>query len=243
MSYTYNSYVTQLANLMAVSPTDTSFVTWLPGCIDYAEQRIYRELDLLATLISDSSGQLTTGTRLLTLPTTTGVFIDIENVAVLSPAGSTTTNGTRTPLVPVSLAVIDLLWPTNNVNTGTPTMFAMRGTDSTTNSPVIVVGPPPDGAYYVEIRGTQRPAPLSLTNQTTVLTTYIPDVFMAASMVYASGFMRNFGAQADDPRMSQSWESQYQTLVKSAEVEVFRSKFQSQSWSSQKPTPANPPRN
>jgi hypothetical protein len=243
MSYTYTSYVTQLANLMAVSPTDTSFVTWLPGCIDYAEQRIYRELDLLATLISDSSGQLTSGQRLLTLPTATGVFIDVETVAVLSPDGSTTTTGTRNPLVPVSISVIDLLWPANGANTGTPTMFAMRGTDSTTNSPIIIVGPPPDGNYYVEVRGTQRPAPLSVSNPTTVLTTYIPDVFMAASMVYASGFMRNFGAQSDDPRMSQSWESQYQTLIKSAEVEVFRSKFQSQSWSSQKPTPANPARN
>jgi hypothetical protein len=237
MSYTYNSYVTQLANMMAVSPTDTSFVTWLPGCIDYAEQRIYRELDLLATLISDSSGQLTSGQRIFTLPTATGTFIDVENVAVLSPAGQTTTTGVRNPLIPVSLAVIDLLWPANSANTGQPVMFAMQ------NNAQIIVGPPPDGNYYVEVRGTQRPAPLSVTNQTTILTTYIPDVFMAASMVYASGFMRNFGAQADDPRMSQSWESQYQTLKQSAEIEVFRSKFQSQSWSSQKPTPANPVRN
>lgn len=235
MSYTYTSYVTQLANMMAVSPTDTSFTTWLPGCIDYAEQRIYRELDLLATLITDTSAQTTSGQRTFALPTTYGTFIDVENVSIITPAASA--SGTLNPLTPVSLAVIDLLWPSASQNTSMPTLFAMK------DNATLVLGPSPDAAYYVQVRGTQRPAALSASNPTTILTTYIPDVFMAASMVYASGFMRNFGAQADDPRMSQSWESQYQTLMKSAEVEVFRSKFQSQSWSSQKPTPANPARN
>lgn len=237
MALTYTSYVSQLANMMATSETDPSFVTWLPGCIDYAEQRIYRELDLLATLISDATGQLTSGQREFTLPTGTGTFIDVENVAVISPAGTAATTGTRNPLMPVSLAVIDLLWPANSANTGLPNVFAMK------NNATLIVGPVPDGNYYMQIRGTQRPAALSVANPTTILTSYIPDVFMAASMVYASGFMRNFGAQADDPRMSQSWETQYQTLKQSAEIEVFRSKFQSQSWSSQKPTPANPVRN
>lgn len=234
MSYTYTSYVDQLSNLMAVSATDPSFVTWLPGCIDYAEQRIYRELDLLATLVTNATGQLAQNTRDFTLP---GTFITVENISVITPAGETADTGTRVPLFPVSLSVIDLLWPNQTSATGTPQQFAMK------NNTTIVMGPSPDNSYYVEIRGTQRPDPLSLSNPTTILTTYIPDVFMAASMVYASGFMRNFGAQSDNPQMSQSWENQYQMLKQSAEVEQFRAKFQSQSWSSQKPTPANPPRN
>lgn len=234
MSYTYTSYVDQLSNLMAVSSTDPSFVTWLPGCIDYAEQRIYRELDLLATLVTNATGQLTQNTRDFTLP---GTFITVENISVITPAGETADTGTRVPLFPVSLSVIDLLWPSQTSATGTPQQFAMK------NNTTIVMGPSPDNSYYVEVRGTQRPDPLSVSNPTTILTTYIPDVFMAASMVYASGFMRNFGAQSDNPQMSQSWENQYQMLKQSAEVEQFRAKFQSQSWSSQKPTPANPPRN
>jgi hypothetical protein len=58
---------------------------------------------------------------------------------------------------------------------------------------------------------------------------------MAASMVFASGYMRNFGSQADDPRMSQSWESQYQLLKASAQTEQARQRFESWGWSSGNP--------
>jgi hypothetical protein len=235
MSYTYTEYVAQLANLMVVDSSNAQFITFLPGCIDYSEQRIYRELDLLNTLIT-SSGTCSATTRELTLPTSSGTYITVENVNVITPSGTAAASGTRNPVFPVSLAVLDLLWPSSTTAAGLPQMFAMK------NSTVIILGPSPDSAYVVEIRGIQRPTALSVGNATTFLTTYVPDLFMAASMVYASGYMRNFGSQGDDPKMSQSWESQYQTLFKSAQVEQFRAKFQSQSWSSQSPTPANPPR-
>jgi hypothetical protein len=235
MSYNYTEYVAQLANLMVVNSNDAEFTIFLPGCIDYAEQRIYRELDLLNTLIT-SSGTCSSNNRELALPTGSGTYITVENVNIITPAGQSASAGTRNPLFPASLAVLDLLWPSSTTGAGVPQMFAMK--DSTT----IILGPAPDAAYTAEIRGIQRPASLSSTNTTTLLTSYVPDLFMAASMVYASGYMRNFGSQADDPKMSQSWESQYQTLFKSAQVEQFRAKFQSQSWSSQAPTPANPPR-
>ena len=230
----YTEYVNQLSNLMAVSQTNPEFVIFLPGCIDYAEQRIYRELDLLATLTTVGTTLTTTNSREFTLPAN---FIAVENINVITPQSTQASVGERQPLIPVSLSVVDLLWPSDAANTGVPQQFAMK------NNTTIILGPSPDATYYVEVRGITRPQTLSVSNPTTILTTYIPDVFMAASMVYASGFMRNFGAQADNPQMSQSWENQYQMLKQSAEVEQFRAKFQSQSWSSQKPTPANPPRN
>ncbi len=138
--------------------------------------------------------------------------------------------------MPVSMSVLDLLWPASNANAGTPQMFAMKSSD------VIVLGPTPSGAFLIEVRGVKRPAPMTALNPTTFLTEYVPDLLIAASMVFASGFMRNFGGQADDPKMSQSWENQYQLLKASAELEQMRAKFQSQSWYSQKPTPANPNR-
>ena len=76
---------------------------------------------------------------------------------------------------------------------------------------------------------------LPISNTTTILTTYVPDLFMAASMVFASGYMRNFGSQADDPRMSQSWENQYQLLKASAQTELARQRFESWGWSSGSP--------
>ena len=96
----------------------------------------------------------------------------------------------------------------------------------------IVFGPSPNASYYVEVIGTIRPEALSVTNTTTAITTYIPDVFMAASMVFASGYMRNFGSQADDPKMAQSWEAQYQTLKASTSAEQARQRFESWGWSS-----------
>ena len=62
-------------------------------------------------------------------------------------------------------------------------------------------------------------------------------------MVFVSGYMRDFGSQADNQQMSVSWEQQYQTLFKSASVEQARAKFESEAWTSQQPSPiATPPR-
>jgi hypothetical protein len=102
---------------------------------------------------------------------------------------------------------------------------------------LILLGPVPDGAYYAETIGIQRPASLSVTNSSTILTQYIPDVFMAASLVFGFGYMRDFGGQSDNPQGGQSWEAQYQLLIKSATVEQFRAKHEAQGWTSQSPSP------
>lgn len=211
----------RLSDALALDKSDYNFVVEIPAIIDYAEQRIYRELDLLSTLITDSTGTTTASQRDFNLP---GTFITVQNVNIITPASTSVDLGTRNPLMPVSIAVMDLLWPSNVSATGVPTLFAMR------DNATLILGPTPDDTYYVQVRGTQRPTPLSPSNSSTILTTYIPDVFLAAAAVYATKY--------DDKA-----EAQYQLLKQSAEVEQFRAKFQSQSWSSQKPTPANPPRN
>jgi hypothetical protein len=94
------------------------------------------------------------------------------------------------------------------------------------------VGPCPDQAYNVEVYGTYRPATLSATNPNTPLTVLLPDLFLAASMIFMSGYQKNFGAQADDPKMAASWESQYEKLMMGATSEEFRKKFQSSTWTS-----------
>ena len=229
MSYTYATYTTALANLMVVSTSDPNFVAIEPSIIDYAEQRIYRELDLPYTNTTDSSATTTAGQRTFDLPTTLGTFIVVDYLNIITPYTATTTTGTRVPLIPASRDFIDISYPANTSATGTPVYFGM-----VSNSQV-VFGPVPDQAYPVEVIGTIRPAPLSSTNTTTILTTYVPDLFMAASMVFASGYMRNFGSQADDPRMSQSWENQYQLLKASAQTELARQRFESWGWSSGSP--------
>lgn len=237
MSYTYTTYSAALATLMSTATTQPDFVAILPSIIDYAEQRIYRELDLFATNVTDTSATLAANTRSLTLPTSIGTFIVIGNINVLTPAGSTPTTGTRNPVQPSSRDVVDLLYPNGSTATGVPVLFAM------TDPGTAIFGPPPDANYPVEVVGTQRPNPLTASNTTTILTTYLPDLFMAASMVFASGFMRNFGSQGDDPKMAQSWEGQYQLLKASAQTEQARQNFASWGWTSETPSPtANAPR-
>ncbi len=223
---TYSTYVTALSTLTVIPSSNSDFTNILPDCIDYAEQRIFRELNLLTTVIRDASQSLTPSSRDFTLPTAQGAFVVVNGVNVITPAGATPANGTRNRLTPMSLDVLDTVWP-SNVGSALPTGFAMVTQTS------IVVGPWPDQAYAAEVVGTTRPLPLSATNTVTFLSANLPDLFLAASMVFMAGYQKAFGAQSDDPQLAQSWESQYGKLLTSANTEEFRKRFQGSAWSSQ----------
>lgn len=232
MSYTYATYKAALAVEMATSEAGANFLAILPSCIDYAEQRCYRELNLLNTVQVDASTVTVAGQRTISIPQS---FIVVNSMAVLTPAGSTQANGTRRPLSPVSVEVINALWPAANASQDVPAMVAMQ--DQWT----AILGPSPDAAYAVEVVGTYRPAPLSSTDTSTFLSTYLPDLFFAASMVFMSGYMRNFGAQMNDPAMSASWEQQYGLLFKSADSEEARKHGWGASWTGYPVSPAAQP--
>lgn len=229
--YNYTTYVLALRTLVVSQSPDTPFDNILPSCIDYAEQRIYRELNLISTVETDTATTMTSGNRALSIPQ---AFVAVDNISIITPAGTAAADGTRVPLTPGSRAVLDALWP-GNTPTGQPAMFAMVDQWS------MVVGPAPDGAYKTEIVGPQRPAALSSSNSTTFISERLPDLFIAASMVFMSGYMRNFGAQSNDPQMAVGWEQQYQTLKASADVEELRKRFWASSWSSQPVSPQAQP--
>lgn len=270
---------------MAVQPSTSQFQTMLPGMIDYAEQRLYRELNLVYTRAT-VTGSLSANSRSFALPNATGSipFITVSNVnAVISSA--------RKPLLHYPSNVVDYLAPNDTATAGDyPTMYYMK--DQST----LTVGPPATTTTTLEVLGTYRPATLyantavftgsiattSLTvtatqsgtiavgqtligngvatgttitsgttspytvsisqtvssgtiysylgSATTQLTTYFPDLFIAASMIFASGYQRDFGAQADNPSQAQSWETQYQLLIKSALTEEARKKFNEEAY-------------
>ncbi len=236
MSINYTTYVSQLSNLMVIGSTDPNFQTFLPGCIDYSEQRLYRELDLVDTQVTDTSAA-SSGNRNFALPTTLGTYIVVDQVNILSSVGTTSSNAVRNPAMPVSREFIDATYPSGTVTTGIPKFFCRA------NSSELVFGPAPDASYNVEVVGTQRPTPLSSGNSSTFLTHNLPDIFIAASMVFASAYMRDFGGGSDNPAQAQSWESQLQTLMRSANVEEVRKQYHSEAWTSQQPSPiASPPR-
>jgi hypothetical protein len=230
MTYTYATYKTAIANELVVLETDTDFLAILPSLIDYAEQRMYRELDLLNT-VTRQTGTLTSNDRDFTLPSTSGRFVTTQGINIITPSSQTVPNsGTRNQCFPTSRDYLDNIWP-STTGAGVPQFYAMI-TDQT-----VIFGPFPDATYTAEVIGTIRPTPLSVSNTTTYLTLYLPDAFFSAGMIFGSGWQKNFGAQADDPKMSTSWESQYQTLMGSANIEEQRKRYATGAWSSMSPTP------
>jgi hypothetical protein len=228
------NYVTQIATMAVVQPTDANFLIILPQMITYAENRIYRDLDLLSTQFPRTY-TLTAGTQLLTIPASD--FITIQTVSV------NTSGSAYSPLLSVTKEYIRNVYGDAGI-TATPVYFAMYGGDLATygtTSNIIEFGPSPDQAYTVRVTGTSRPPSMSASNLTTWISLYLPDLFIMASMIYVSAYQRNFGRQNDDPQMAVSYESQYQALLKGAGLENARAKFQAAGWTAYSPAVAASP--
>lgn len=240
---TYNGYVTQIATMAVVntqtvggivSGVDAAFNAIIPQMLNYAEMRIQRDLDLLPALTSNTSYSLTSGNNLLQL--SVNDFITVQTISLTS---------TGTPLVPTSKEFIQNVYG-SNATTGAPQYFAMIGGDLTTDGNTynnIIVGPYPDQSYSLTITGTQwlntlyanSTSSAAANTNTTFISTNLPDLLIMASMIYISAFQRNFGRQSDDPAMAQSYETQYQTLLKGAGVQEAMKKFSASGWSSMSP--------
>lgn len=230
----YTDLVNTIANLTVIGSTDPNFIQIFPQAISYAEDRLYRELDLLSTVTRDSA-PLTTSNRNFTLPQNNGRFVVTNGFSVITPSTTAVPdNGTRTQMIPVSRDYLDAVWG-SVTGTGLPTLYAPI-TDQQ-----FIVGPWPDAAYTIEVVGTIQPAPLSSSNPTTFLSLYMPDLLTAAVMIFMSGYQRDFGAQSDDPAQAQSWSGQYDKLFASANVVEMRKKYASGAWSSLSPTPIATP--
>lgn len=225
---TYNTFVTSLANMLVIPPTDGNYLAAVTNIVDDAEQRLYRELDLLSTVTVDTSGTLTPNTRTFTLPQSNGRFVVTESMNVFFPAGTQTN---RKQLLPVSREFLDAIWG-NAIPSSSPSIpdyYAMI-TDQQ-----IIVGPPPDANYTMEVIGTIRPAPLSSSNQTTYLTLYLPDLFLAEALIFGYGYLKDFGAATDDPQSAAGWSAHYKDLWTSANTEEQRKRYASQAWTPKQP--------
>jgi hypothetical protein len=228
-----------------VTSTDPSFQAIIPQMLNYAELRIQRDLDFLAT--QNSVNYTTTGnSNLLQIPQST--FITVQTIQINDGAGSVT------PLLPVAKDFLQNVYATASASTPSiPQYFAMSGGDwsdgtggATTRN--ILLGPWPDASYTVTVTGTSRQPTLNNYNYVgaadtnyTFISQYLPDLLIMASMIYISAYQRNFGRQSDDPQMAQSYEAQYQVLLKGAMIEEARKKFQSAAWTAYSPSPVAAP--
>lgn len=229
----YTQYVTQIATMAVVEETNPAFLTILPQMITYAENRLYRDLDFLFTSVSNTSYACTVGSRAINVPT--GTFVVPEQINLITPAGTASPdNGTRVPLLPTTKEFLDAVYG-DSQSKALPKYFAVF------DDYQFLLGPYPDAVYQAEIVGTIRPSSLSVSNPTTFISLYLPDLLIMASMIYVSAYQRNFGRANDDPQMAVTYESQYQALLKGALIEENRKKFEAAAWSSQSPSPVASP--
>jgi hypothetical protein len=91
--------------------------------LNYAELRIQRDLDFLATQNANSSYSLTSGNNSLTIPTST--FVTLQTIYV------TDANGNVTPLLPVTKEFLRNVYGSSS-GASTPLYFAVYGGDVAT---------------------------------------------------------------------------------------------------------------
>lgn len=210
----YSEFVAALVAETNIEATNPGLVAILPTIIDQAEGMIYREPKLLflSSIVTDDSGFTTASNQQFTLPR---VFTILQSVNLVQ-------GNDRVPLEKISREWLQAV-------------YTMRIAGSISDVPakwapltdqIILLGPTPGGTSQLECIGNARPANLSASNPTTWLWTYLADLAFAAAMVFMSGYMRNFGSQADDAKMALSWKGIYDELLPGATTEEMRRKFE-----------------
>jgi hypothetical protein len=247
---TYNSYINQISTLAVVNTTtvagvvqgvDAAFNTIIPQMLSYSELRIQRDLDLLQLETSNSTYAFTAGNNQLAI--SVNDFVTLQTISYVS--------GTATlPLLPVSKQFLQNVY-NDSSSLGAPIYYAVYGGDLATagnTTQYVMVGPYPDQSYPVLLTGTIRMPTLNgfattalAGTSTTWISTYLPDLLIMSSMIYISGFQRNFSKASDDPSMAVSYESQYQALLAGAKGENYRARLEAAAWSSSSQPPAATP--
>lgn len=208
----------QVVDPSSATPTDVdAFNAIIPRAIEYTELRMQRDLDFIATTTVNTSGTMTANSRTVTLPvpSVVGAYVVVSQIRPII-------GGVRQqPLEPVTRSFLDFVFP-NEASLGAsyPPVY-WTPNDQTS----VIVGPAPSSALSFEVLGTTRFAPMSSTNVSNFMSQYLPDLYLAASMIFLSGYQRDFGAQADDPKMALSWEKTYTDLLSSAVVEEARKRY------------------
>jgi|SRR5262245_11988345 len=214
MSYNYPSFITAFVAAVNIPISNAALAAYMPSIIDSAEGMIYREpkLDFLSSTVTDDTGFTTNSSRNFTLPRS---FTILESVNLVD-------GNDRPPLVKISREAMDSLFTQRTA--APPGQLPLKWAPF--DDEVILLGPIPGGIFQLECTGKARPANLSADNPTTWLWSNLGDFAFAAAMYFAAGYMRNFGAQADDPKMAVSWRDTYDKLLQGAEIEEIRRKYE-----------------
>jgi hypothetical protein len=200
----------------------------LPQMLNYAETRIQRDIDALQAR-SSNSYTLTAGANILSIPIND--FLVIETLEAQQVSSGNLVN--NQPMIETSKEFIQNCYSTV-FSSGYPKYYAKWGDnfgDGANTNVNILVGPPPNFAYPVRVTGVIRmpslyqfatPGPADTSY--TYISQWLPDLLMMASMIFISGYQRNFSAASDSKDMPVNYEQQYRALLAGAIAEENRKK-------------------
>jgi hypothetical protein len=222
---------------------NSDFPQLFPQATSYAEERIYDELVPINQRFLNTSLTTTIASRAINLSAASQTILTVEQFAIIYPAGTTNPAlGTLYYFDGASLDIINMIWPSQSVTLDPSEADYIGRYWCLADDHTLVFSPTPPAAYTAAITGTFEPTPISAANPTTYLSMVYPALLEAACMVFLTGgLLRNFGAQADDPRMALSWEQTYKTLIAGAQLEEQRRRLQGQGWSQYQPAPEAAP--
>lgn len=184
---------TELSTRIVAYTENPNLANLLDTFLDFAESKIYREIDFKHSRLTKTSA-LTANDPQLTLPTDCYV---VRSLQVL-------TGTSRAFLLPKDLSFINEYWPDRTL-TGTPKFYAWMDNSK------LMLAPTPASASSVEMTYSTRPAVMSASNATTTLGDRFPTLMFCGVMLEALAYQKGEVAQLDGtPESPGYWERAYQ---------------------------------
>lgn len=162
--------------------TEQLFVANIPRFVQEAEDRIYNSVQI-PSLRKNVTGTLTSGNKYLSLPND---WLSTYSLAIIKA------DGNYEYLLNKDVNYIRQAFP-NPADTGTPTHYALFGSQySATNELSLIMGPTPDASYNAELHYFYYPptivqGQITLIAVTTAGTLYVPGTYENVSLTGGSG--------------------------------------------------------
>tara|TARA_R110000751_G_scaffold41845_4_gene97762 strand:+ start:1068 stop:1685 length:618 start_codon:yes stop_codon:yes gene_type:complete len=194
-----STYATLTQDIQDWQEDDNSeFTSNIDNFIAMAEERIFRDVPFMPQNRFSNTGNLSSGTATLAMPS------GVRNIRSISITVSSSTVVLQQRLD----SYLQDAYPTS-ATTGQPKYYSIQSDTS------LLFAPTPNSAYAYEVLAYKKPTGLSSGNTTTWLSTNAEEILLFSCLVEATGYLQQ-------PEESAVWEARYQTALSSLQSEMMR---------------------